>query len=93
MENSLRRFHNRYSPSSAKLLTMLHITNGDSVAEPLRQLFPEDEVLPWRDVLHEGPVPEKLDAEGLREVRAAFLARRGWISSIDSPGAPRYARA
>lgn len=32
-----------------------------------------DHVLPWRDVLHEGPVPDVGDEE-LRRVRAAFLA-------------------
>ena len=56
---------------------MLHITNGDSTAESLCQIFPQDEVLPWRDVLHEGPVPQ---GQGLREVRARFLAGQGWVT-------------
>ena len=32
-----------------------------------------DTILPWRDVLHEGPVPDVPDDE-LRRVRTAFLA-------------------
>jgi hypothetical protein len=35
-------------------------------------------VLPWRDVLHEGPVPAGLDPAELRDVRAGFLAEAGW---------------
>lgn len=57
---------------------MLHVTNGDSVADLLRQMFPDDACLPWRDVLHEGPVPSGLSPEELREVRARFLAACGW---------------
>ncbi len=34
------------------------------------------EILPWRDALHEGPVPDVADDE-LRRVRAAFLAGAG----------------
>ena len=48
----------------------LHVTNGDSAAARLRPLVGDS--LPWRDVLHEGPVPATGDAE-LRRVRAGFL--------------------
>jgi hypothetical protein len=34
----------------------LIITNGDAAGELLRRATPGTEVLPWRDVLHEGPV-------------------------------------
>jgi len=57
---------------------MLHVTNGDVAAEGIVQARFDGEVLPWRDVLHEGPVPAVATAEELREVRARFLARCGW---------------
>ncbi|MEO7997928.1 MAG: DUF1835 domain-containing protein [Gemmatimonadaceae bacterium] len=60
-------------------MTTLHITNGDSVAGTLNE-FSSDAVLPWRDVLHDGPVPGDVDAAALRAVRAQFLAERGWTS-------------
>src|SRR5689334_25261028 len=55
----------------------LHITNGDSAAISLRQMGIGGSVLPWRDVLHEGPVP-KLPRSELLSARAAFLSDCGW---------------
>ena len=34
--------------------------------------------LPWRDVLHDGPVPQGLSLEQLSEVRAQFISDQGW---------------
>jgi len=51
----------------------LHVTNGDSTEHSLRQTTFVERVVVWRDVLHEGPVPDVSEAE-LREVRARFLA-------------------
>jgi hypothetical protein len=51
----------------------LHVTNGDSAAGTLLEMSLVERVLPWRDVLHEGPVPAVADDE-LRRIRAAFLA-------------------
>lgn len=56
--------------------TPLHVTNGDAAAEPLRRAGLGGEVLPWRDLLHEGPVPAGLDPAGLNRERARFLAER-----------------
>lgn len=53
---------------------MLNITNGDAAVPPLRAAGVEGDVLPWRDVLHEGPVPTGLDEAELGAVRARFLA-------------------
>jgi len=53
---------------------MLHITNGDSAAERIRALELGGYVLPWRDVLHEGPVPAPATLDSLRPLRARFLA-------------------
>jgi Domain of unknown function (DUF1835) len=41
------------------------------------------DVLPWRDVLHEGPVPPGLRPAELRAVRARFVAECGWASFED----------
>lgn len=53
---------------------MLHITNGDAAAEKIRALGLGGDVLPWRDVLHEGPVPAPATLDSLRPLRARFLA-------------------
>ncbi|HTS63511.1 MAG TPA: hypothetical protein VMH28_15915 [Candidatus Acidoferrales bacterium] len=50
---------------------MLHVTNGTSVS--LASAGVGGEVLAWLDVLHEGPVPDGLDAVELRRVRGIFL--------------------
>jgi hypothetical protein len=57
---------------------MLHITNGDAAANVLRRAGITDEILPWRDVLHEGPVPPGLDLRELSKVRVEFIAECGW---------------
>jgi hypothetical protein len=55
---------------------VLHVTNGDSTVLGLLATGLVEEILPWRDVLHEGPVPA-VDDDALRDVRSAFLAREG----------------
>jgi hypothetical protein len=57
---------------------VLHVTNGDCAVKNLRDAGMEGDIIAWRDVLHEGPVPAGLDAAGLRAVRAEFLAGEGW---------------
>ena len=57
---------------------MLFVTNGDCAAERIRRLGLASDVLPWCDVLHEGPVPSGLSSGELREIRARFIAERGW---------------
>ncbi|HEX2191192.1 MAG TPA: DUF1835 domain-containing protein [Longimicrobiaceae bacterium] len=57
---------------------LLHVTSGDAAAQRIALAVPGGEVLPWRDVLHEGPVPAGLPPEGLNRVRARFLAEQGW---------------
>ena len=53
----------------------LILTNGDSAAELLRQAGRVATIMPWRDVLHEGPiVAGKLEA--ISAERVAYLARR-----------------
>lgn len=57
---------------------MLHITNGDQAAGRIARAGVSGDVLPWLDVLHEGPVPAGLPLDELREVRARFIAEQGW---------------
>lgn len=55
------------------LAAALHVTHGDITEQQLRRTGLARAILPWRDVLHEGPVPDVADDE-LRRIRAAFLA-------------------
>jgi hypothetical protein len=66
-----------------ELAAALHVTNGDITADTLERGGVSRRVLPWRDALHEGPVPAVPEDE-LRRIRADFLAgdessRRGEI--------------
>jgi hypothetical protein len=53
------------------MLEALHISNGDATDVPGTGLARR--VVYWRDILHEGPVPEVAPAE-LRRIRAEYLA-------------------
>ena len=53
---------------------MLIITNGDSALSVIEQAGIGGDVIPWRDVLHEGPVPDELRLQDLSRVRARFLS-------------------
>ena len=57
----------------------LHITNGDFAVAVLKQAMQGD-ILPWRDVLHEGPVRAGRSLQELSRDRAAFIADCGWAS-------------
>ncbi len=57
---------------------MLHVRNGDAAGDRLRASGLSGLVVAWQDVLHEGPVPEGLAPEELREVRSLFIADQGW---------------
>ena len=56
---------------------LLHVTNGESAGNTLRQTAIGGAVLSWRDTLHEGPVPA-LPRQELLRTRARFLAECGW---------------
>jgi hypothetical protein len=56
---------------------VLHITNGDCAVSALSRAV-SGEWLPWRDVLHEGPVHGGIALEELSRRRAAFIAQAGW---------------
>lgn len=63
---------------TARVPTTLYITNGDSAAAVMRQAGIAGDILPWRDVLHEGPVPADLPLTELSHLRARFIADKGW---------------
>ena len=58
---------------------MLIVTNGDSAVAALRKAGIPGHIFPWRDVLHEGPVIGD-SLEAVSEIRAKFIAGRGWGS-------------
>jgi hypothetical protein len=68
------------SPSEASPAggSILHVTNGDAAVAALRAGDITGRMLPWRDVLHDGPVPAALTLPELSEVRARFIAGQGW---------------
>lgn len=55
----------------------LNITNGDSAAGTLAEAGIEGKIIPWRDVLHEGPVDASLPLDELSKQRARFIAGQG----------------
>ncbi len=54
-------------------MTCVLITNGDHAANALAAHFPDAEILIWRDVLVEGPVPSGIDDETLADIRAKHI--------------------
>src|SRR5437763_1524013 len=58
---------------------VLHVTNGESAGNTLRQTSIGGAVLPWQDVLHEGPV-QAVSRQELLRTRAGFLSDCGWGS-------------
>ena len=73
------RYYERRSREAPARPSPLHVTNGDSAGNTLRQTALGGAVLPWQDVLHEGPVPAGPRRE-LLQARAAFLSACGWGS-------------
>jgi len=62
------------------------VTNGDAAVFDIARaagVAPEA-IVPWRDVLHDGPVPDELGAEALARVRAAHVAARGWAGEAEA---------
>jgi len=53
---------------------MLHIINGDSTADILKQSGMQGEMLSWREALMAGPTPQNLPLDQWIEVRAKHLA-------------------
>lgn len=58
--------------------SILNITNGDSAVNIMQEAGIPGVFLPWRDVLHEGPVPAGLSLDELSELRAQYIIEQGW---------------
>jgi hypothetical protein len=58
----------------------LIITNGDCTTEGMQEGGVEGVLLPWRDVLHDGPVPAGPGLDELAEIRAGYIAGQGWAT-------------
>ncbi len=63
-------------------MSTLLLTNGDSAADLLKDAGVEATIMPWRDMLHDGPVPHTDSEEALVDIRADFLAD-GEINTVD----------
>ena len=61
----------------------LVITNGDSTAELLSAAGLPAAIVPWRDILHEGPLRPDIGLEQLSDLRAAWLAERFGLDFTD----------
>jgi hypothetical protein len=64
----------------------LNITNGDIAAGTLAEAGIAGKIIPWRDVLHEGPVDSSLTLAALSKQRAKFIAERGWAGLTQARG-------
>ena len=65
------------------MVAILNITNGDSAVDVLRRAGIDGTMLPWRDVLHVGPVPAGISLPALSSLRAQFIAAQGWGKLVD----------
>jgi hypothetical protein len=64
----------------------LILTNGDSAADLLHAAGRQATIMPWRDVLHEGPIMAG-DLAACSRARVAFLAQRFRIPAPAIPHA------
>lgn len=60
------------------------ITNGDHAANALAAHFPDAEILIWRDVLVEGPVPGGIGDEALADIRARHIEHAFGVRDVRS---------
>ena len=69
-------------------LELLHVTNGDSTSQTLERASLGGSALPWRDALHEGPLP-LASRPAFLDARGGFLAATGWGSQASLAAAFR----
>jgi len=70
-------------------MSRILITNGDHAANALAAHFPDAEILIWRDVLIEGPVPGGIDDEALADIRARHIEEAFGVSDVRADFARR----
>ena len=76
-------------PGQEWMADALHVSNGDATDLPGTGLARQ--VLYWRDVLHEGPVPA-CGPEELRRIRADFLLQEDCDDRAEGTDRPRLLR-
>lgn len=54
----------------------LHITNGNSLTDNLREFDYAGEILTWQEMLCEGPTIAKIDSQEFIDIRRKFLSER-----------------
>ena len=59
-------------------MSTLHITNGDATVDLLNAAEFSGTFLPWRDILHMGPVHTHLPLNELSLERADYISGQGW---------------
>ena len=59
------------------MIKTLNIVNGDACIAMMKEAEIKGDFLPWRDFLHEGPVPANLRLEELSKIRAEFITTYG----------------
>jgi hypothetical protein len=67
---------------SSQQAATLHVTNGDAVVYLFKKAGVVGTHLPWRDMLHEGPVLQQASLEQLSRIRGSYLAARGYGKPI-----------
>jgi hypothetical protein len=58
------------------------VTNGDHAAIALSAHYPDADILIWRDVLIEGPVPGGIDDEALADIRARHIEQAFGVNDV-----------
>jgi hypothetical protein len=56
----------------------LVITNGDSAAGCLKAARLAEKIIPWSDILYEGPVPMREDLASLSRMRGQYIVMNQW---------------
>lgn len=62
---------------------MLHITNGDSLTQRLKNLNPGGDIIVWREMLCEGPTVSEVGTEAFFNIRKKFLSENYGVSPED----------
>ncbi len=60
------------------MVNTLNITNGGCTVAVMKEAAIPGKHLPWRDLLHDGPVPAKPSLEELSKARIAFIVEQGY---------------
>lgn len=68
------------SDNIRQAMPTLHVTNGDIAAESLIRSGLEGASVPWRDLLHDGPVPADDDRAIFQRTRTAFIVGMHWAT-------------